>query len=143
MDNGDDTESEGRPLLSTGQLAAATGVSSRTIRYYEELGILPPPPRTAGGTRRYPTEYRFYVEGALALKEIGFNLDEIRVIGRLALGGPLSAREREDAHDILRRKGRVLERRIRVLNLLRDVLSQSDAPPAGYSDVIEAARDLA
>ncbi len=39
-------------LVSIGQLAKAAGVSSRTIRYYEELGILPEPRRSPGGTAR-------------------------------------------------------------------------------------------
>src|SRR5689334_22226890 len=81
-------------LLSIGELAQMTGVSRRTIRYYEELGILPEPPRSAGGTRKYPEEYRFYIEGALSLKQVGFNLDEVRLIGRLALGARLTAAER-------------------------------------------------
>jgi DNA-binding transcriptional MerR regulator len=43
----DDTAS----LVSIGQLAKEAGVSSRTIRYYEELGILPEPRRSPGGSR--------------------------------------------------------------------------------------------
>ncbi|MGH9003457.1 MAG: MerR family transcriptional regulator, partial [Acidimicrobiia bacterium] len=78
-------------LLSIGQLAELTGVSSRTIRYYEELGILPPPSRSPGGTRKYTQDYVFYVEGALALKELGFRLEEIELIGRIALGQAVSA----------------------------------------------------
>src|SRR5262245_12233239 len=80
---GDDDDKE----LSIGQLAELTDVSTRTIRYYEELGILPTPPRTPGRTRRYPREYIFYVEGAKALKQLGFGLDEIAELGRFALTG--------------------------------------------------------
>ena len=36
-----------------GELAARAGVTTRTIRYYEELGLLPPARRTSGGARRY------------------------------------------------------------------------------------------
>ncbi len=78
-------------LVSIGQLARDAGVSSRTIRYYEELGIIPEPRRSAGGTRQYPREYRGYVETALALKDLGFRLDEIGPLARLALGRPVSA----------------------------------------------------
>src|SRR3984957_20425154 len=42
--------------VSIGHLAKAAGVSSRTIRYYEELGILPEPRRSPRGTRKYPKE---------------------------------------------------------------------------------------
>src|SRR5690606_39841447 len=51
-----------RSLLSIGELARRAQVSPRTIRYYEELGILPTPQRTAGGSRRYPPEYVSYVQ---------------------------------------------------------------------------------
>jgi DNA-binding transcriptional MerR regulator len=39
--------------LSIGQLASATGLAPKTIRYYEEMGVLPAPPRTAAGYRQY------------------------------------------------------------------------------------------
>jgi DNA-binding transcriptional MerR regulator len=113
-------------LLSIGELARMTGVSRRTIRYYEELGILPEPPRSAGGTRKYPEEYRFYIEGALSLKEVGFNLDEVRLIGRLALGAALSAADRAKAIRAIAEKRQNLEHKIRVLNKMHDVLEQEE-----------------
>src|SRR5260221_6578609 len=72
-------------LVSIGQLAKAAGVSSRTIRYYEELGILPEPRRSPGGTRKYPHEYRGYIDTALALQNLGFPLEEIKPRAKLAL----------------------------------------------------------
>jgi DNA-binding transcriptional MerR regulator len=39
--------------LTIGQLAAYTGVSAKTIRYYESIGLLPRPPRGANRYRRY------------------------------------------------------------------------------------------
>ena len=41
-------------LLTIGQLAAAAQVSADTIRYYEAVGLLPPPRRRAAGYRLYP-----------------------------------------------------------------------------------------
>jgi DNA-binding transcriptional MerR regulator len=120
----------GHPSMSIGQLAALTGVSSRTIRYYEELGILPPPPRSAGGTRKYPGVYRYYVEGALALKEMGFALDEIRLLGAAALGMPLSARQRDRAAAAILAKERAFEVKVRMLRRLRDVLDAQRAAGA-------------
>lgn len=39
--------------LTIGQLAEATGVASKTIRYYEQIGVLPAPSRTAARYRQY------------------------------------------------------------------------------------------
>ncbi len=112
----------GDDLLSIGQLAELTGVSSRTIRYYEELGILPEPRRSPGGTRKYTRDHRFYVEGALALKDLGFRLEEITLIGRIALGQEVSAEQRDRVAELIRLNMRGLEHKINVLTRLRDVL---------------------
>lgn len=110
-------------LLSIGELAKRARVSPRTIRYYEELGILPEPPRTAGGTRRYPREYIFYVEGALLLKDMGFSLEEIGELGRWALDRTSVASRR--TQQLLQSKVALLEHRIRVLNRLHDLIVEA------------------
>lgn len=121
---------DSRGLMSIGHLARVTGVSSRTIRYYEELGILPTPKRSPGGTRKYPEEYRFYIEGALALKELGFSLEEIKLLGWLALGRPMAADQQRRASQVVRDKMRLLEHKIKVLRRLHDSLDQ----PGGGAD---------
>ncbi len=118
---------DGQRLMSIGELARMTGVSRRTIRYYEELGIVPEPPRSPGGTRKYPEEYRFYIEGALSLKQVGFNLDEVRLIGRLALGARLSAGDRNRAVRAIAEKRQNLEHKIRVLNKMHELLQQQES----------------
>ncbi|MFI6539982.1 heavy metal-responsive transcriptional regulator [Nonomuraea sp. NPDC050547] len=40
--------------MRIGTLAAEAGVSTKTIRFYEQAGLLPEPPRTSGGYRDYP-----------------------------------------------------------------------------------------
>ncbi len=127
IEAGEDPPTDGsddKMLLSIGQLAEQVGVSSRTIRYYEQRGILPQPPRSQGGTRRYPPTYRFYLDGALALKELGFSLDEIRLLGRLALGRELTADERDKTSDIVRSNMERLERRIRILERLHGLMAR-------------------
>lgn len=122
------TDGAGPPeeTLSIGELASRTNVSTRTIRYYEELGILPEPTRTSGGTRRYPTDYVFYVEGAKILKQLGFGLEEIAELGKFALTGT-SASKRTRA--ILQQKLHELNHRIRVLNRLHDLVEEASADP--------------
>jgi MerR family transcriptional regulator, repressor of the yfmOP operon len=59
--------------------ATRVGVSARTLRYYEELGLLTPSLYTAGGERRYTPEDLAHLQRILELREVlGMNLDEIR-----------------------------------------------------------------
>lgn len=105
-------------LVSIGQLAKAAGVSSRTIRYYEELGILPEPRRSPGGTRKYPKEYGGYIAAALALKDLGFRLEEVRPLARLAAGRPVSPGQRDAAARLVEERIDSLARQVTVLRRL-------------------------
>ena len=59
--------------------ATRVGVSARTLRYYEELGLLTPSLYTSGGERRYTPEDLAHLQRILELREVlGMNLDEIR-----------------------------------------------------------------
>jgi len=119
----------GLGLVSIGELARDTGVSSRTIRYYEELGIIPEPRRSAGGTRRYPREYRGYVETALALKDLGFRLDEIKPLARLTLGRPAGPGQRDAAERLVADRIEALGRQMAVLRTLQESVRRPDAVP--------------
>jgi MerR family transcriptional regulator, repressor of the yfmOP operon len=71
-----DAESAG---LRIGDAAARFGVSARTLRYYEELGLLAPSGYTSGGERRYHSSDLAQLERILELRDVlGMNLDEIR-----------------------------------------------------------------
>jgi len=70
--------------MRIGELGKKAGLSAKTIRYYEDIGVIPEPHRTSSG-------YRDYGEGALdrlrfikAAQTVGFSLGEIREI--LAFG---------------------------------------------------------
>jgi DNA-binding transcriptional MerR regulator len=61
-----------------GEAAAQAGVSTRTLRYYEELGLLVPSARSPGGARRYSIADVQRLHRIRQLQELmGFNLDEI------------------------------------------------------------------
>jgi len=72
--------------LSIGDLSRETGVNIETIRYYERVKMLPPPPRTGGGRRVYGQEGKRVLAFIRRGRELGFALDEIRAL--LALAGP-------------------------------------------------------
>jgi DNA-binding transcriptional MerR regulator len=63
-----------------GEVAARTGTTPRTIRYYEEIGLLPAEGERASGAHRvYDEEYVERLEEVLRLKELlGVSLDELR-----------------------------------------------------------------
>lgn len=68
-------------LYRIGETAEHLGVSTRTLRYYEELGLVRPSGYSAGGSRRYAESDRDRVLRIRELQTImGFNLDEIREI---------------------------------------------------------------
>lgn len=63
-------------LISIGELAALTGVTITTLRYYDELGLVPPRTR-ASGQRRYAESAVRTVGVVLFLRDVGFSLAEI------------------------------------------------------------------
>jgi DNA-binding transcriptional MerR regulator len=67
--------------LRISRAALLLGVSARTLRYYEELGLLVPSGRTSGGERRYTEGDLEQLRRILSLKEVlGMNLDEIKSV---------------------------------------------------------------
>ncbi len=64
-------------VLSIGQLAEAAGVHVETIRYYERRGLLPEPPRSAGGYRQYGPDDVGRLEFIRRAKALGFTLSEV------------------------------------------------------------------
>jgi DNA-binding transcriptional MerR regulator len=68
----------GEPGIRISEAATRAGVSARTLRYYEELGLLSPSLYTAGGERRYTLDDLAHLQRILELREVlGMNLDEI------------------------------------------------------------------
>lgn len=61
-----------------GALARSTGVGAETIRYYERIGLMPQPNRSAGGHRLYSSEHRRRLRFIKRCRELDFSLDEIR-----------------------------------------------------------------
>jgi MerR family copper efflux transcriptional regulator len=64
-------------LLSIGKVAAISGTTPDTIRYYERRGLLPKPTRTAGGYRQYPDGVLNRLSLVRNAQRFGFSLAEI------------------------------------------------------------------
>ncbi|QQZ08597.1 MerR family transcriptional regulator [Heyndrickxia vini] len=65
--------------LKIDEVAKQSGLTKRTIRYYEQIGILPSPPRSDGGFRLYSQEHVDFLKKITNAKEVlGFTLQELQ-----------------------------------------------------------------
>jgi MerR family mercuric resistance operon transcriptional regulator len=82
-----------RQGLTIGRLAAQAGVNLETVRYYERIGLMPPPDRTTGGHRSYQPEHRARLAFIRRARELGFGLGDVRALIGLAEPGRASCAE--------------------------------------------------
>lgn len=116
-----------RAVLSSGDLARATGETVRTIRFYEEQGLLRPASLSGRGHRRYTDEHLERLRLILDLREIGLPLCEIRTLLQLRAGCRTAAELASRFQDLLLRHVDQVRRRLdrlkRVQRELRTALS--------------------
>lgn len=72
-------------VFPIGALAEATGVSTPTIRYYEEIALIPPARRSAAGHRHYARSDVNRLIFIRRCRDLGFGIDDIRLLSGLAL----------------------------------------------------------
>ena len=70
--------------IGIGDLAKSTGTKVVTVRYYEQIGLLPLPSRTAGNYRTYGKEDMRRLRFIRRCRDLGFALDQIRDLLRLS-----------------------------------------------------------
>jgi len=87
-----DRKNSNKTMLRAG-LARVTGCNLETIRYYEKIGVLPHPPRTAKGFRVYDDNYVRRLRFVMRMRELGFNLEEVRGLLTLVDGGTQTCAE--------------------------------------------------
>jgi DNA-binding transcriptional MerR regulator len=73
--------------LKIGELARRLGLNTRTLRYYESIGLLPPSSRTESGYRLYSEADERRLRFVLQAKQVGFSLEEIQRILELGRHG--------------------------------------------------------
>jgi DNA-binding transcriptional MerR regulator len=66
--------------LTIGRIARATGVPAKTIRYYEQVGVLPPPRRTAAGYREYTDQSVERLRFVRRARELGLSLQHLKTL---------------------------------------------------------------
>ena len=100
-------------LFTIGQLARRTGVAARTIRFWSDIGLVPPSARSGSGYRLYDVAAAARLDLVRTLRELGLGLDMIEAVLSRARTVP----EVAAAHVA------VLDMQIRALRLRRAVLS--------------------
>lgn len=77
-----------------GQVAKKLGISSHTLRYYDQEGLLPEVRRTSGGIRQFEDSDLCFLYVILCLKETGMSIAEIRTFIQWARVGDSSLQKR-------------------------------------------------
>lgn len=76
-----------RLTIQIGELSRRTGCNIETIRYYERIGLLPAPARSAGRYRVYQTKDVRRLAFIRRARELGFTLDAVRALLALSDDG--------------------------------------------------------
>jgi DNA-binding transcriptional MerR regulator len=107
--------------FSIGELARRTKVKVPTIRYYEQIGLLPAPPRTEGQQRRYEASHAARLNFIRHARELGFDVDAIRELLALSANPDQSC---ASIDEMARRHLVEIDRRIAHLTILRAELQR-------------------
>ncbi|MGH2507128.1 MAG: MerR family transcriptional regulator [Ktedonobacteraceae bacterium] len=114
-ENDADLTGMGASSFSIEQVAAQTGLTKRTLRYYEEVGLLPPTGRTEGNYRRYTQDDVQRLERIKNLRDLlGFSLADIREI--------LQAEEERDQIRVAYRQATEIEAKISQLERIDEII---------------------
>jgi DNA-binding transcriptional MerR regulator len=105
--------------MRIGELATISGVPAKTIRYYESIGILPPPARTASGYRDYGDDSAGRLEFIRGAQATGLTLGEIRSVVALRDRGETPCAR---VLDLITTRQADIDERIRELERLRTEL---------------------
>lgn len=108
-------------MLTIGALANRTGTKVQTIRYYEEIALMPEPGRTAGGQRRYDNAALDRLSFIRHARQLGFTLEAIRELLDLS---DHPGRPCDEADAIARRQLKQVEQRMARLKALRTELKR-------------------
>lgn len=70
--------------MNIGELARASDTKVETIRYYERIGLMPAPPRTAGNYRNYSVAHANRLSFTRRARDLGFSIAQIRALLNLS-----------------------------------------------------------
>lgn len=142
--------------LSIAQVAAQSGFSVPTLRFYEAEGLIPPVPRDGSGNRVYGEDELSRVNTIRCLRKAGLSLPQMKRYFRMVEEGPATMRARRelllDTRENLRRQYAELQRcmlylaqKISYYDIAMDALDRGEALPEykfGTANSIFAREDL-
>jgi MerR family transcriptional regulator, mercuric resistance operon regulatory protein len=125
--------------MAIGALSKRTGTNIETIRYYERGGLLPAPPRSAGGYRLYGTDHLKRLNFVRRARALGFSLAEVRKLLTLA-----DQRRRPCAEVRVVAKAHLEDVKAKIADLrqmervLRDTVARCEAGSGSHCPMIDA-----
>jgi DNA-binding transcriptional MerR regulator len=120
--------------MQIGEVAERTGLSLRTIRYYEEVGLVIPSARTPGGFRLYTEPDVARLELIMRMKPLGFQLDEMRRLLAVLHPGPSTSEHKRGTPDSMSPEQR---------DTLREFTATAERRCADLRRKLEVAEDFA
>jgi MerR family mercuric resistance operon transcriptional regulator len=109
--------------IAIGELSRRTRCNVETIRYYERIGLLPPPQRPDGRFRRYEGDDVARLRFIRRARQLGFTLDEVRGLMRLAGTADSDHHTRAEARHLVATHVAAIRAKIADLQMMECVLS--------------------
>lgn len=126
-------------MLSISQAAKKTGLSIKSIRHYEQIGLISPPPRSENEYRYYPDALIKQLHFIKSTKDAGFNLKESKALLELSEDNERSS---ADVKEIALQKIEELEARIKqqqtLLDSLKKITQQCHGDKTAHCPIIDA-----
>jgi MerR family Zn(II)-responsive transcriptional regulator of zntA len=117
----------GLPLLSTGDLARGCETTVRTIRFYEEAGLVEPVARSEGGHRMFEPAQLLRLQLIMDLREAGLSLQDIKALFDLKATCDTPEKASTQLATALEAQIECMQRKIAVLRRLREELASTVA----------------
>ncbi|MFH8515700.1 MerR family transcriptional regulator [Streptomyces gelaticus] len=125
--------------MRIGEIAALVGVTSRAIRHYHHVGLLPEPGRRANGYRVYSVRDAVVLARIRRLTELGLALDEVRDVLADAAGRELMEVLAGLDADLARQENEIRERRRRLARLLDGPVSAEEPVSPALAELLGTA----
>ena len=105
--------------MKIGALAEQTGVHVETIRYYQNLGLMPTPARARGSVRRYGEDALARLHFIKRAQSLGFSLGEVKLLLELSVGEHCA-----ETRAFAKQKRHLVERKIADLRAIQSALDK-------------------